>query len=182
MEEPAIVYSPLKDNFGEWNEVGDNVTLGEVAARSVSTGSLTVGGRNVLDELSGKASDPWHKVGDPGEPGFISANVSDIARDVFFRKNNAGLVCINLHHISASDSCVVFCLPDGYRPERYVMFSMPQTFPTSEGGAGSRCIISTDGNVSIHRFTDQAVSGTCSFVYYHAFFQAAGETTETITV
>ena len=213
MEEPAIVYSPLKDNFGEWNEVGDNVTLGEVAAKSVSAGSFTVEGRDVLDELSNKVdvayvdslsddinqelsgkanvshqhtmvySDPWHKVGEPGEPDFLSPNITG-ARDVYFRKNRDGLVCINLHRIAATNWCNAFCLPDGYRPQREVRFYGPlMNVPLGSREAMTRCTIATDGNVYLSRSINGGlVDGSCRFDSYHGFFQAAGETTETITV
>ena len=212
MEEPAIVYSPLKDNFGEWNEVGDNVTLGEVAARSVSTGSFTVEGRDVLgelsnkvdvsyvdslsddinQELSGKAnvshqhtmvySDPWHRVGNPGEPDFLEP-LKLVSSDVFFRKNRDGLVCINIDRLSATSSCTVFCLPDGYRPQREVRFYGPLLpVPSHSSSQTSRCTIVTDGTVYLHRFDGSLMSGPCSFFYFHGFFQAAGETTEVITV
>lgn len=64
--------------------------------------------------------DPWHKVGDPGEPDFVkNASGKGWLGDVYFRKTHSGIVEINFKNVHKEDGAgtLIFNLPIDYRPE-----------------------------------------------------------------
>jgi hypothetical protein len=97
--------------------------------------------------LAAVPMDPWHNVGNPGEPAFGtgSSNYGG-ANDMLvgFRKYPDGRVRLRgVANAPAAAASIIFTLPVGYRPQGYARF----TCYDLSTGTPIQCYVSSDGTV-----------------------------------
>jgi hypothetical protein len=132
----------------------ERTDLNTVTIRTYPTvpalGELTVliatGGTQTLQAVT---MDPWHTVGNPGEPAFQNAwvNFDPSEQPLSFRKFPDGKVVVRgiIKNGSFAVACVT--LPVGYRPPKTVRFSV-----TANSGSNA-CDVRSDGTIVLTQQT-----------------------------
>lgn len=131
----------------------NTVKAGSCAAGRYVTAISTTAAPTCSDETAdGGEREPWHSIGETGEPAFQSSWVNyDTATYGYasFRMEPGGRVylrgLVKNGTISASCTDYLFTLPGGYRPPYQYNYSV-----TSNAGVAASVAVKADGNVCIN--------------------------------
>jgi hypothetical protein len=129
-------------------------------------------------------AEPWHEVGDPGEPPFRSscANYGNGDETVGFYKDPVGIVHLKggFHCTAGAAGNVVFQLPAGYRPASGVTLILPiacickvGSTPVDTGQIAIRGSgFDSNGNGAVSVLTFEATAGVSPLFFDGVTFRA----------
>lgn len=142
--------------------VNTTVPAGGITGQILAKNSNADGDTEWITSAAGGGTvtlDPWHNVGDAGEPAFQNGWINTVTvgyGKLRFRKDPEGRVWVQ--GVITTGTGVAFTLPVGYRPVRSQFFVILQ-----DGGvAGTYLNVATDGTVTPTR-TQTTAYIDCSF-------------------
>lgn len=127
---PLITGADVADDSLTGADV-DEATLSPVPSAANAQNAANADNASLLDNqppsaFAPSAVEPFHNVGDPGEPEFLDGwfNSEEGAARAGFYKDPWGVVHLkgNVQRASAGGPSVIFILPEGYRPADLMSF------------------------------------------------------------
>lgn len=134
---------------------------GSTAAQSTFSGSLIAG--TAMTVTTSPAPEPWHYIGDAGEPAFQNAFANyDANHRAAYYKDVAGRVHVKGLVKGGSTGAIALTLPVGYRPEQEIRF------PTTVNAAFGSLVVATNGSVTFEAGNPATTWGSLDVINFRA--------------
>jgi hypothetical protein len=151
----AVTASKIADGSLTGAQI-DTSTLGTVPSAHTAGTASTAGVANTAGiAKSLTPSEPWHVVGDPGEPEFSGTWFSSATSygPVAFYKDQTGIVHLKGPAANSVSGFEIFKLPPGFRPETGTFLAFPVLCSCPEGRleiSGSNGEVQIGGGKLVH--------------------------------